>query len=99
MQNLICLQKKKIARVKTNKKKFSFRHFWYHHNHPHHYFTQEEGLDAAFLVIFIFIIIFFSPGQVGVKLLSQTFPIFPTFSKKSRCPLLITPHAQLEMPN
>ena len=60
MQNLICLQKKKkIARVKTNKKKFSFRHFWHHHNHPHHYFTQEEGLDAAFLVIFIFITIFF----------------------------------------
>ena len=92
-------KKKKIARVKTNKKKFSFRHFWHHHNHPHHYFTQEEGLDAAFLVIFIFIIIFFSPGQVGVKLLSQTFPIFPTFSKRSRCLLLITPHAQLEMPN
>ena len=52
--------KKKIARVKTNKKKFSFRHFWHHHNHPHHYFTQEEGLDAAFLVIFIFIIFFFT---------------------------------------
>ena len=50
---------KNIAKVKTNKKKISFRHFWHHHNHRHHYFTPEEGLNAAFLVIFIFILFFF----------------------------------------
>ena len=61
--------KRKKLKVKTNKKKYSFRHFWHHHNHSHcrhhhyhqqqhhhhhHYFTQEEGLGAAILGIFMF---------------------------------------------